>query len=166
MRMTIREAGARDRAAIKEVTLAAYEEYAAMMPAALWTAYRRNIVQTLADTGAATQLVAEAGGVAGAVLLYPAAHDAVPPRPWPEVRLLAVAPAARGQGIGAALMRECIRHTRGAGRPVLSLHTTDFMRVAKAMYERMGFVRAPELDFTPAPGVVIQGFRLDLTAAP
>jgi predicted N-acetyltransferase YhbS len=132
MRMTIREGGAGDGAAIRDVTLAAYEEYAAMMPAALWTAYRQNIVQTLGDAGAATQLVAEAGGaVAGAVLLYPAAHDAVPPRPWPEVRLLAVAPAARGQGIGAALMRECIRRTRAAGQPVLSLHTTDFMPVAK-----------------------------------
>ena len=59
-------------------------------------------------------------------------------------------------------MRECIRRARAGGASVLSLHTTDLMRVAKAMYERMGFVRAPELDFRPAPGVTIEGFRLDL----
>ena len=145
------------------MTRAAYAEYAARMPPRLWQAYRGNIETTLAEPAPAAQIVAdEAGAVVGAVLLYPPADDALPPRPWPEVRLLAVAPAARGRGIGAALMQECIWRTREAGQPVLSLHTTDFMRVAKAMYERMGFVRAPEIDFTPAPGVVIQGFRLDL----
>ncbi len=85
--------------------------------------------------------------------------------PWPEVRLLAVAPAARSQGIGAALMQECVRRARRAGTGALSLHTTDLMRTAMGMYERIGFVRAPELDFHPAPGVTVKGFRLDLGAA-
>src|SRR6266850_792009 len=62
-------------------------------------------------------------------------------------------------------MRECIRRARAGGASVLSLHTTDLMRVAKAMYERMGFVRAPELDFRPAPGVTIEGFRGELDGA-
>jgi ribosomal protein S18 acetylase RimI-like enzyme len=82
--------------------------------------------------------------------------------PWPEVRLLAVAPLARGRGVGAALMQECVRRVRKTGGRVLSLHTTDMMQAALRMYERMGFVRAPELDFHPAPGVTVQGYRLDL----
>jgi predicted N-acetyltransferase YhbS len=159
----IREASPADRPAIEALTLAAYEQYATQMPAPLWRAYRTNILDTLADPAPATQLVAEEGGaVVGAVLLYPASPGPTTPRPWPEVRLLAVPPAARGRGIGAALMRECIRRARAGGADVLSLHTTDLMRVAKAMYERRGFVRAPELDFRPAPGIVIEGFRLDL----
>lgn len=159
----IREAAAGDRAAIHEVTLAAYAEYAARMPPPFWQAYRRNIVTTLAEPAPALQLVAEErGAVVGTVLLCPAAPRGRPANPWPEVRLLAVAPAARGRGVGAALMGECIRRARATGATVLSLHTTDLMRVAKAMYERMGFVRAPDIDFTPAPGIVIQGFRLDL----
>lgn len=36
------------------------------------------------------------------------------------------------------------------------------MRVAQAMYERLGFQRAPETDFEPAPGVTIKGYRLPL----
>jgi hypothetical protein len=36
------------------------------------------------------------------------------------------------------------------------------MRVAMRLYEGMGFVRAPELDLSPLPGVLIKGFRLDL----
>ena len=159
----VREATPADRAAIHDVTLAAYEEYAARMPPALWRGYRQSIVATLAEPAPALQLVAEdAGAIVGTVLLYPAVTAGEAARPWPEVRLLAVAPGARGQGVGAALMRACITRTRASGASVLSLHTTDLMRVAKAMYERMGFVRAPELDLTPAPGVVIQGFRLDL----
>lgn len=159
----VREAVARDRAAIHEITLAAYEQYGALMPPPLWQAYRRNIVATLADPAPATQLVAEeAGAIVGAVLLYPAGPGADRMRRWPEVRLLAVPPAARGRGVGAALMRACVERARARGAGALSLHTTDVMRVAKAMYERMGFVPAPELDFQPAPGVVIQGFRLDL----
>jgi predicted N-acetyltransferase YhbS len=159
----IREAAATDRQAIHDVTLAAYEEYAARMPPALWRGYRQNIVATLADPAPALQLVAEdAGAIVGTVLLYPAAAAGDGARPWPEVRLLAVAPGARGRGVGGALMRECIARTRASGAAALSLHTTDLMRVAKAMYERLGFVRAPELDFRPAPGVVIQGFRLEL----
>ena len=32
------------------------------------------------------------------------------------------------------------------------------------MYEGMGFVRAPELDFFPSPSVTVKGYRLPLTA--
>jgi hypothetical protein len=33
------------------------------------------------------------------------------------------------------------------------------------MYERMGFVRAPELDFHPAPDTTVKGYRLDVGEA-
>jgi len=49
------------------------------------------------------------------------------------------------------------------GAPALTLHTHEIMAVAMRMYERMGFVRAPELDFHPAPDVTIKGYRRDLT---
>ena len=81
---------------------------------------------------------------------------------FPEVRLLAVAPSARGQGIGARLMDECVRRARESRATALTLHTTDVMRAAMRLYERLGFRRVPELDFEPAPGVTVKGFRLDL----
>ena len=165
--LRVRDARPEDRDAIREVTLAAYQEYAARMQT-FWDAYRRNIVASVTDAGSAEQLVAERdGAIVGTVLLYPRRRMALPgggwlDMPWPEVRLLAVAPAERGRGVGAALMQECVGRVRRAGGRVLSLHTTDLMRTARRMYERMGFVRAPELDFRPTPDMAVLGFRLDL----
>jgi GNAT superfamily N-acetyltransferase len=166
----IRDARSGDRDAIRGVTLSAYEEYAALMPGH-WEGYRQSILATLADVGGAEQIVAELDGtIVGTVLLFPAGTvfaapegDSIAPT-WPELRLLAVTPAARGRGIGVALVRECVRRARQSGAAVLTLHTTDVMRVAMAMYKRMGFVRAPELDFHPVPNVTVKGYRFDLLA--
>ena len=168
--ITIRAARAADRAAIEAVTLAAYEQYAVVMPAPLWEAYRQNIVTTLANAKPATQIVAEKeGALVGSVLLYPAGGDMGAPGggkamtlAWPEVRLLAVAPAARGTGTGRRLMEECIRRARAAEATALTLHTTDMMGVAMQLYERMGFERAPDLDFAPAPRITVKGYKLAL----
>jgi predicted N-acetyltransferase YhbS len=170
MPVLIRDTRPSDRQAIRDVTLAAYQEYAAQMPR-FWDGYRQNIIATLDDIGSAEQLVAEQdGAIVGTVLLYPPRRVQVSridsrEMPWPEIRLLAVAPAGRGRGVGAALMHECVRRARTSGARVLSLHTTDLMQTAQRMYERMGFVRSPELDFHPAPGVTVKGYRLELGRA-
>ena len=168
----IRNARPSDRNAIQKVTLSAYQEYARLMPAH-WEGYRENIVATLADVKPAEQIVAEEdGAIMGTVLLYPVGtlfttrgEDPVP-LAWPEVRLLAVTPAARRQGIGAALMRECVRRARRSGASVLTLHTTDVMEAAMRLYEKMGFSRNVDLDFHPAPDVTVKGYRLDLIRKP
>jgi ribosomal protein S18 acetylase RimI-like enzyme len=59
-------------------------------------------------------------------------------------------------------MEECIRRARAAGAAALTLHTTDMMRVAMGLYERMGFERATDLDFAPAPEITVKGYRLAL----
>jgi GNAT superfamily N-acetyltransferase len=164
----VREAREEDRNAIRSVTLAAFQEYATVMHAH-WKGYRQGILTTLADVKPAEQIVAEQdGAVVGAVLLYP--PRTVFSRPdgsrvtieQPEARLLAVAPPARGRGIGEALLRECIRRARRSGEAALTLHTSDFMKAGKRMYERMGFVRAPELDFHPSKDMTVMGYRLPL----
>jgi len=169
--LVIRDARPADREAIREVTLAAYQEYADRM-SELWTRYRQNILTTLADVTPAEQLVAERDrAVVGTVLLYPARGDADRVTAawhahWPEVRLLAVLPTARGLGVGRALMEECARRAHRSGAGALALHTTDLMQAAIRLYEGMGFARAPELDFTPAPGFTVKGYRLDVSACP
>ena len=165
--LKIRDARGRDRDAARKVTLSAFRQYAAVMPPPRWEGYRENILTTLADPAPAQHLVAEKeGAILGSVLMYPPGTAfSTPdegPLACPEVRLLAVAPGARGQGIGTALMKECIRRARRLGSACLNLHTTDMMQGAMRMYERMGFVRAPDLDFHPDPSITVKAYRLDL----
>ena len=69
------------------------------------------------------------------------------------IRHLAVDPAFQGSGVGRALVMTCIEHARDLRRPRVRLHSTSPMVIARAMYERIGFVRAPEFDlfFGEAP---------------
>lgn len=165
----LRAATVADRDAIQEVTFSAYEEYAAVMQPLHWQFYRQSIRATLADVRPAEQIVAEQEAkIVGTVLLYPAAAAFSTPDgasvtlTWPEIRLLAVAPEARGRGIGQALVRDCMRRAREAGATAITLHTTDMMAAAMRMYEKMGFVRVPELDHQPVPEVLIKGYRFEL----
>jgi predicted N-acetyltransferase YhbS len=166
--LQIRDARASDRDAIEAVTLSAFQEYAASK-SNRWEDYRQNILAALAAVQPDTQIVAELDNeIIGSVLLYPKGTVIAIPRSasitliWPEVRLLAVAPAARGQGVGAALMQECVQRARHSGARALALHATDIKNAAMRLYERMGFQRAPELDFEPAPGVTIKGYLLSV----
>nr|WP_277605332.1 GNAT family N-acetyltransferase [Glycomyces sp. L485] len=79
-----------------------------------------------------------------------------------EVRALAVAPAGRGRGLGAALASACVERARelDAKRVVLCSQTT--MAAAHRVYRRLGFERAPQLDWEPVPDVLLWGFALDL----
>ncbi|MBI5301811.1 MAG: GNAT family N-acetyltransferase [Chloroflexi bacterium] len=169
----IRDARDGDQDQIREVTLSAYQEYAAVMPPPAWLGYRQNILATLADVRPAEQIVAEVdGAIIGTVLLFPDGTTVHAPDgsaftlEYPEIRLLAVAPAARGQGAGKKLVVECIRRAREQKTVVLTLHTSDMMQTAMQMYERIGFVRMPKLDFNPAPGILVKGYQLDLASHP
>ncbi|MFF5500611.1 GNAT family N-acetyltransferase [Streptomyces roseolus] len=81
-----------------------------------------------------------------------------------EFRLLAVARPARGRGVGEALVRTCVDRARsldGCVRLVLS--TQDRMTTAHRIYRRLGFVRVPERDWSPVPGLSpLWAFSLDI----
>jgi GNAT superfamily N-acetyltransferase len=99
-------------------------------------------------------------------MLYPASADAyggsVRPAPWPEVRLLAVPPDARGSGVAKALMEECFRRVRASGSTRIGIHTSRSMVVAIEMYRRMGFRREPDYDFQPPGAELVEAYTLDL----
>jgi ribosomal protein S18 acetylase RimI-like enzyme len=68
-----------------------------------------------------------------------------------EFRMLAVSAAARGRGVGDALVRLCQRRAVEEGLSGLVLSTLPGMRSAHRLYERLGFVRAPERTGTRRP---------------
>ncbi len=79
-----------------------------------------------------------------------------------EVRMLAVAPEARGAGVGRSLSEECVLRARTDGCRAVALSSGSWMTAAHRLYERMGFVRTPERDWSPRPDVDLVAYRLDL----
>jgi ribosomal protein S18 acetylase RimI-like enzyme len=77
-----------------------------------------------------------------------------------HVRMLGVAPEARGRGIGRLLMEACLEESRKAGKTLLTLNTTERMKAAQAMYESMGFTRMPDEVFPD--GFVLMAYEIPL----
>lgn len=82
------------------------------------------------------------GDLVGVVGYAPpgAPREPIFPPEWAIVRLLSVAPAARGRGVGRRLTEECIARARRDGAAAVGLHTSPAMEVALPLYERLGFV--------------------------
>jgi len=100
------------------------------------------------------------GRLVGSVTLTPygTPHSELAAPDELEFRYLGVAPEAWGAGVAQALVgaAEDYAVATGAVRMVICV-ISDNTR-AHRLYERLGFVRAPERDWTPVPGVDLWAF--------
>jgi ribosomal protein S18 acetylase RimI-like enzyme len=161
--MRIRRATARDHEAVGEVTVAAYKAFtlgsddpyldhlrnaaARALEAELWVA-----TPDRSDEILGTVTICREGSAWREI----AAHDEG------EFRMLAVAPEARGSGVGEALVRLVLDRFREEGATAIVMSTLPQMADAHRLYERLGFERAPERDWDPVPTVHLIAYRKDL----
>ncbi|MGF7233696.1 MAG: GNAT family N-acetyltransferase [Frankia sp.] len=159
-RLTVREARPAEFTAVGELTAAAYGSLAT-------GAYRAQLDAAATRADHAVLLVAELDGrMAGTVTLVlaggPYAEISAHRADAAEFRMLAVDPSARGHGVGECLVRACLDRARAAGLARMMLCTMPEMTSARRLYSRLGFVRRPDLDWEPEPGVFLLAHTLPL----
>jgi ribosomal protein S18 acetylase RimI-like enzyme len=115
-----------------------------------------------AATGTATGFDPILGTVTYAGLGSPYAEHVSSPEEA-SFRMLVVDPAARGQGVGERLVRWCIGRARESGVRSLRLSTLPGMTAAGRLYLRLGFVRTPDRDWSPEPGVELITYGREIT---
>ena len=157
--MRIRLCRPEDLSAVGEVTVAAYADFT-LGPADPYVARLRDAASRaqqaelwLAEDDAAvlgTETVCQPGSVWREIS-----------RPGEgEFRMLAVAPQARGRGVGEALARFAIDRLAAQGAHAVVLSSLSTMHAAHRLYERLGFRRDAERDWSPTPGVELLAYVL------
>lgn len=169
MAIEVREATAAEHAEAGRVTAGAYREF--VRPGDDdWERYLARIADVAERAPRTTILVAvEDGRILGSLTLELEGRvrddDDEGFRPLDpdeaHIRMLGVDPAARGRGVARALMAESERRARSAGKRFVTLNTTNRMRSARAMYERLGYVRDEDTVFPD--GFVLLGYRRRLS---
>ncbi|MEU8297745.1 GNAT family N-acetyltransferase [Micromonospora sp. NPDC048909] len=165
--LLVRPAVPADFPAIARLTVAAYEADGQLKGEHGYGTVLADVA-TRAEHGEVLVAVDEAGAVLGSVtFVLPGSRFAELSRPGEaEFRMLAVDPAAQGRGVGAALARACVARATELGCSAVVICVRSGMaQTAHQLYARLGFVRAPEKDWAPVPGVELLGLRLELTAA-
>ena len=122
-------------------------------------------VELLADAGRRAREAEVWVAVEGEQLLGSVTF-VLPGSPWREIarddegefRMLAVDPAARGRGVGRALVELCVQRSRDLGYAGLRMSTMDRMTSAHRVYQRLGFTRVPEDDWSPEAGVSLLAY--------
>jgi GNAT superfamily N-acetyltransferase len=160
--ITVDLASSEERPGIVAITLDAYAEYESASVEGFWERYCDNIRKSILEDSSATIFVArEEDKIKGSVLYCQPNKGAIE-SPYPEMRLLAVPAEFRNRGIAGLLIDACEQHAIKDG--VLTLHTTELMKTAMAMYERRGYIHYPAIDFQPVAGFVVRGYKKILRA--
>jgi len=165
-KVKIRDAKQDEGGFIREQRVNSYKEHAEHIPEGHWEALKQSISSEADMSPGVERIVAELDGeILGSVALFPAKTDAyngyIDALDYPEIRMLAVTPEARGKGVATVLISECIRRTKEKGYASIGLHTGEFMDSAQRLYERLGFERLPQFDFEPAgDGIIVKAYRL------
>lgn len=124
-----------------------------------------EILRDLGTDGHGEVLVAEEDGrLLGTIMFEPWSTGSEIARgaDEAEVRAFAVAPQARGRGVGRALVNALVERARQEAVSRVVLSTLPEMLSAQYVYRARGFVRVPERDWLPREDVTLMAYELVL----
>jgi ribosomal protein S18 acetylase RimI-like enzyme len=154
----VRDALPGELAEVGEIRVTAYQEAGYMSPGSGYA----PVLRALGSDGDGTVLVAVDGGrIVGTVMLRSEGQVVAGPDEA-EIRALAVAPDGQGRGTGSALLRAALERAARDGVRHIVLLTQPEMLPAQRLYQRAGFCRLPDRDWSPAPGVELLAYGLRL----
>ncbi|GAB3954283.1 GNAT family N-acetyltransferase [Micromonospora vulcania] len=165
--LLVRRAESADFPAVARLTVAAYEADGQLKGEHGYGAVLADVGTRAASGEVLVAVDEETGAVLGSVtfVLPGSAYAELSGPGEAEFRMLAVDPAGQGRGVGAALARACLTRAAELGCAAMVICVRAGMAVsAHRLYERLGFVRTPEKDWSPAPGVQLLGLRRELAA--
>ena len=149
-----------------KVMLEAYTEYSSVLSPQDWEGYASRIIDVPSRASESDLIIAKKVNViVGAVTFFTILENRTLmmwPPDWAGIRLVAVAPQNRREGLGKMLVAECIKRSREQGAVAVGLHSNKFMEAGVKMYENIGFVRAEEFDIKPNPKFTVMAFKFDL----
>jgi ribosomal protein S18 acetylase RimI-like enzyme len=165
--MDIRAAKPDELAEIGSIRVAAYRADGFLSPQSEY----EPILRGLGGDGAGHVLVAvaEDGKPVGTIMLqtWPDGAGQLVTGPGEaEIRALAVLPEARGAGLGRGVLAAAMERAEREEIRHLLLFTQPDMVIAHRLYEQAGFVRLPERDWSPQPGVGLLAYGLALDPEP
>ena len=161
MGLTIRLASAPDLDAAERVARSAFAEYEAEYPD--WIPLLRDTRPMTRLSQVGEVLVADKdGAIVGAVGYFAPgrSREEVFHADWAVLRMMAVDPAHRGQGIARALVDECARLARRDRARALALYTSPAMKTAVELYRRAGFQH--QRSIAPVLGMAAELYLLNL----
>lgn len=160
----IRPARKDEFTAVGELTVAGYDAngYLVLPDGSYDEDYATWLADVEGRAGGSTVLVAvEQGTLLGTVTWCPhgspfaqmthASHQG-------EFRTLSVSPHARRRGIARMLVSACLDRAEAEGLREVVLCSLPEMTSAHDLYYSEGFIRHPDLDWSPLPGVTLWGF--------
>lgn len=155
MSLHVRPATEDDLAEAGRICVAAYDS-ARQLDDGPHAGYATVLADTRARWIDALLLVAERDGtVVGSVTICPRGSSVAEIGREGEVefRFLAVDPAAWRTGVADALIDACDAHARATGARALAISVRDTNTGARALYEKRGFARQADRDWSPVPNV-------------
>ena len=166
----VRDARPEELAELGDLRVTAYEAGGFLADAS----HYGETLRTLGHDGSGQILVAVGDGDSGPgrpgqllgtvmLQLWPHAEHVVQAPDEAEIRALAVAPEARGRGVGRTLLRAVADRAGACGVRRLLLSTQATMLAAQHLYTEAGFRRLPERDWQPVPGFTLLAYGVELS---